>query len=772
MDNEQSPNSDQDIQGLISQMQPDSASRFGSGTQAAAPSGKEPAAGEDSDVTALMGNMTPESRSTFGGAPSPRASISGPIVQSKTTPIKTAPKLFHTAGTPAPELSWSQAFEGAGKSLLPSTGQGIGTMVSALAHPIDTATSLGKLGQGALSKTAGWLGAKQDEKQKADTEGSFNALLDHYKNVYGSTKGFKQALNSDPFSLIMDAATVGSLGTLAPETTAGKALSLVSKIDPIQAALSVAGKVAKVPVTVLRGTQSGLSGVDYNALKMAHEVGATGTASQRAGYKAGLSGNYDASKIADRLDTAADAARRANSAEYLSGKSNLVNATPDYSGINNEIAAQRNNVKYSSGANAGFKTTHDAIDDAEKIVQGAQGGNPTILDQDTLKRSLYDLRNSVPSGAPRHAIDAIAASVKKSIVDIDPKYADIMDAYQTGLTAIKEFKGELGAGANVGDAKVLARALKSLKTDAKTDVLKRLAIYDPDLPYILAGYAAKDAFRGGTSGAVEAIASLGLWPLIHPAAAVGSLAMGSPKIAGRSQYMLGRAGKLGAAATSQPVTSGAYYGQRAIQEQEQQPSGDMSGGPSNASQDDQSLPKNVRNNNPGNIMDSEFAKRQPGYVGSDGKFAVFDKPENGYSAHKTLLSSYGSEGRDTIDAIINKWSPSNASGNTPESTEYYKSEVAKRLGIGIHDHLNMSDPNVLDALSKAMANFEGDKRAATGGRIGRASGGRIMNHKSEAESLIRLADKTKKALNNSTESLLAVPDEAVTKALSIANEAI
>jgi hypothetical protein len=57
-------------------------------------------------------------------------------------------------------------------------------------------------------------------------------------------------------------------------------------------------------------------------------------------------------------------------------------------------------------------------------------------------------------------------------------------------------------------------------------------------------------------------------------------------------------------------------------------------------------------------------------------------------------------------------------------------------------------------------------------RIGRATGGRIMNHRSEAENLIRLADKTKKALNNSTESLLAVPDEAVTKALSIANEAI
>lgn len=65
-----------------------------------------------------------------------------------------------------------------------------------------------------------------------------------------------------------------------------------------------------------------------------------------------------------------------------------------------------------------------------------------------------------------------------------------------------------------------------------------------------------------------------------------------------------------------------------------------------------------------------------------------------------------------------------------------------------------------------------EQSSEEGDRMGRASGGRITNHKSEAENLIRMADKVKKALNNSTESLLSVPDEAVTKALSIANEAI
>jgi hypothetical protein len=61
-----------------------------------------------------------------------------------------------------------------------------------------------------------------------------------------------------------------------------------------------------------------------------------------------------------------------------------------------------------------------------------------------------------------------------------------------------------------------------------------------------------------------------------------------------------------------------------------------------------------------------------------------------------------------------------------------------------------------------------------GGRVGRRSGGRLMrtDHSARAASLIRAAEAAKKAHNATTESILEQPDEAVARALSIANKAI
>jgi hypothetical protein len=69
--------------------------------------------------------------------------------------------------------------------------------------------------------------------------------------------------------------------------------------------------------------------------------------------------------------------------------------------------------------------------------------------------------------------------------------------------------------------------------------------------------------------------------------------------------------------------------------------------------------------------------------------------------------------------------------------------------------------------------YEVNPRRA-GGRVGRASGGRLMrnDHASRAATLIRAAEAAKKAHNATTEGILEQPDEAVAKALSIANKAI
>ncbi len=116
-------------------------------------------------------------------------------------------------------------------------------------------------------------------------------------------------------------------------------------------------------------------------------------------------------------------------------------------------------------------------------------------------------------------------------------------------------------------------------------------------------------------------------------------------------------------------------------------------------------PRGIRNNNPGNIEDGPFAKSQPGYAGSDGRFAQFMTPEHGQNAASNLLANYGSKGVDTVAKVVNKWAP--PSDNNPTSA--YAAAVAKQLGVDPNQPLPMNDPGVRQKLASAMFQFENGK---------------------------------------------------------------
>ena len=61
---------------------------------------------------------------------------------------------------------------------------------------------------------------------------------------------------------------------------------------------------------------------------------------------------------------------------------------------------------------------------------------------------------------------------------------------------------------------------------------------------------------------------------------------------------------------------------------------------------------------------------------------------------------------------------------------------------------------------------------ASGGRVGYRSGGRILDHGTKADALVRAAESARKAISGTTEPLLDMPDESVVKALAVAGEAI
>ena len=61
---------------------------------------------------------------------------------------------------------------------------------------------------------------------------------------------------------------------------------------------------------------------------------------------------------------------------------------------------------------------------------------------------------------------------------------------------------------------------------------------------------------------------------------------------------------------------------------------------------------------------------------------------------------------------------------------------------------------------------------ASGGRVSRATGGKVSNHEETADRLVRAAERAKNINNKDTEPLLGVHDDAIAKALDVAQAAI
>ncbi|MND23337.1 hypothetical protein D3C76_541950 [compost metagenome] len=113
--------------------------------------------------------------------------------------------------------------------------------------------------------------------------------------------------------------------------------------------------------------------------------------------------------------------------------------------------------------------------------------------------------------------------------------------------------------------------------------------------------------------------------------------------------------------------------------------------------------RGIRNNNPGNI---DFNPRNAwqGQLGLEAgvakpRFARFDTPENGIRALGKLLINYrgkdgmpgvGRPGIDTPLEFISRWAPS-----SENNTQAYAQAIAKRLGVGVRDSIDISRTQVL-----------------------------------------------------------------------------
>lgn len=112
-------------------------------------------------------------------------------------------------------------------------------------------------------------------------------------------------------------------------------------------------------------------------------------------------------------------------------------------------------------------------------------------------------------------------------------------------------------------------------------------------------------------------------------------------------------------------------------------------------------PRGIRNNNQGNIENGSWTRKQPGYVGHDGRFAKFKTPAHGIAAIEALLHTYQKKGLTTIYKIVSRWAPP-----SENNTKAYAAFVAKEVGVGVNDKIDVNDTETRRRLVRAIVRYE------------------------------------------------------------------
>ncbi|MDT0140837.1 structural protein P5 [Acidovorax sp. PRC11] len=114
-------------------------------------------------------------------------------------------------------------------------------------------------------------------------------------------------------------------------------------------------------------------------------------------------------------------------------------------------------------------------------------------------------------------------------------------------------------------------------------------------------------------------------------------------------------------------------------------------------------PRGIRNNNPGNIdRTSERWQGMAADQSGDPRFVVFSAPVWGLRAlAKVLLSYQRKYGLNTPAKIIGRWAPP-----SENDTGAYARQVARALGVGVDDVVDLQDPCTLSKIVPAIVQHE------------------------------------------------------------------
>ncbi len=477
-------------------------------------------------------------------------------------------------------------------SNIPSNALEVGKgFVGALSDPVGTAKAVGSLGAGLASKLGQPAGpmSEAEAKRVAPVEAPLNAFVAAKQAEYKDFPTALETLKTKPVSTALDFSTLaapvggslrgmpGTLGKIGEAVqTAGRAVDPISNVGR---AIKGVGNVVEPVASNVLGGMTGMT---------ARDVRASGRAGLPEGGNDAFWGQYtgkaDKTVPVDLAESAFGKKIAEKNAEYRSGMHDISQdravLKPDEWASIDEALAKANNVGKFKGAVIEGEAT-GINNRIQTLVNDWKTLNPespifkevpkgeltpenfhTPEGLDALKRAIGDVRNSTDRGTPaRVAADRAYNAVRKEIVNINPKYGEVMGKYSDAMDEVGEIRKALSIGGNASAdtalGKLQSTSRQTAQTRGRVQMVDELAKLEPDLPYALAGQNANAlAPRGltarlgfGTGASTAAtVAALVHNPAL--AAAIIPAAIASmPKVVGGAAYGGGRvAGIAGRAA--------------------------------------------------------------------------------------------------------------------------------------------------------------------------------------------------------------------------------
>lgn len=504
--------------------------------------------------------LTPVDHDPFAEADTPPV---GKLVPVEGDPFKDPPKTYAAADVPGEAVS----------NLLPSVIKQFESMGSALAHPLDTASSVARLAMSPIMDPVA-TGALAVAPKLPDSVRRIVELLAHsqlepaaalrkdYGDAYGSWDKIKRTAAEDPARLLMDlsipftggaAAAPRATGTLAKAAGAiGKATDLPGRVA------QGAAKAAEILPTEGLGLTTAAGATPFKEAAKTGFYGGQGGIDFRAAMRSGASTDDVVGLAKQGIQTMKDRMM----AVYQKAKDDPTHGWSkdatvlDFTPIDTAWTKLRDSYLTKSGKRKVGDAEWNKIQDIGETINEwrADPASHTVEGLDGLKQRIANFADKDTHPQVMRAATRMSNAVKDEIVRQAPGYATAMKDYAKASKALEDMESAFSLGRNGAAQTSMSKLQSIMRNNASTQYGHRLEKVGQlehegliNLMSTLAGHSLNSwSPRGITRGVVGGMAPAGAaalgagMTLPTLGAGLAGLASTSPRLMGEAVHGAGR----------------------------------------------------------------------------------------------------------------------------------------------------------------------------------------------------------------------------------------